>query len=229
MVPARAPPDSSWIASDPAMSQIRVQTSVRTGHRRLRVGSVTPPCRPLKFSCPHLNALTAHALQALAAQLPQHVHQPGSVVGQITQAAAERAGLAGDCVVCAGTTGKPPQPALLPPFTHRLQVANPLSCTMALLAMCSSMQLCSKIIASGNSWSFASPLVSANPRPENPGACHPDCVRNMCEGPHHPEMPLCQRRLGGRLHSSRSACIRAGCDQPGVFPGCEAAKRYPGG
>ena len=38
--------------------------------------------------------------------LPQHVLEPGSVVGPITSAVAERTGLSPDCVICAGTTGE---------------------------------------------------------------------------------------------------------------------------
>ena len=46
--------------------------------------------------------------QPFAGVLPQHVLEPGAVVGHVTSTAATRAGLTPGCVVCAGTTGGPP-------------------------------------------------------------------------------------------------------------------------
>ena len=43
--------------------------------------------------------------QPFAGVLPQHVLEPGSVVGPVTAAAAGQYSLAEDCVICAGTTG----------------------------------------------------------------------------------------------------------------------------
>lgn len=45
-------------------------------------------------------------MQPWASVLPEKVMPPGSIVGRILPAAAERSGLSPDCLVCAGTTGE---------------------------------------------------------------------------------------------------------------------------